>query len=520
MSERLDSRIRELTTRLVAMSPEAPPFPEEHMVQLRPPIKAGRPEGRPRAVWAMVAALVVIAAIAVPAVLFGGSSDDAVDETTTTTADITPSTTTTSAVGVPEPDILGSLFGEPGQTIDITPPDQRSRGVGYTLTPLGSSPPTFWLIASAPGYDGTAQWGTWESQASFPDVLVTGPGPDLVVVPNTATPAEYLLCQADGAFCWTLDLVESTVRSFVIDPAAAAPVELVAAEVIRTGWGNGEFDVGLLTVQDGAYGPCCFDVLSDGGIVFLDEQNQRLMHWLPGGGSTFPLATFANHEMAADAVAVGVDGRIYVLGSSGRLDGAHLLLIVGLDGSTEGPFETVVDSRADLRATANGIYAGSAATPGGGPVDGWIPLVGGAGVPVPPADQQPAPALPVDDRSLHTDGGANGEIIATLYPGGDSLPIEYKVPDGYSLIGSFLQGRESAVVLVLGTVANVTDPAEFLVVRSAVEGVEIVTEVFRIEGRRWAAVGPFGTVRFEGSSLFFMSTTPNGTEVARYELPG
>ncbi|HSF86904.1 MAG TPA: RNA polymerase sigma factor [Acidimicrobiia bacterium] len=36
MSDHMDSKMRELTHRLIAMAPEAPPFPEELMVQLKP----------------------------------------------------------------------------------------------------------------------------------------------------------------------------------------------------------------------------------------------------------------------------------------------------------------------------------------------------------------------------------------------------------------------------------------------------------------------------------------------------
>jgi len=518
MSDRLDARIRELTFRLIQMSPEAPPFPEETMVQLRPSAPAVTPPKRqPRLAWAM-AAVVVLAAIAVPALLLGGPSDDVIDDATTTTlaGTTTTLTTTTVATAIPEPEILGSLFGEPGQTIDITPPDQRRRGVGYTVTPFGSTTPAFWLIAAADGFDGEAQWGPWASGATFPDISITSPGPDTVILPGTATPGEYLVCQTDGSFCWTLQLVESTVRSFSIDTTAAAPIDLAPADVTSTGWGTGEFELG---VSETGFGPCCFDVTSDRGLVFLDAQNQRLMHWLPGGGSVFPLATFQPAEFVADAMAVGHDDRIYVLGMSNRPGRPHDLLIIGLDGSVEGPFETVVDSNANLQATADGIYAGNALVDGTQPANGWIPLATSAGAPVPVADQQPVAALPVDDRSLRIEFAVDGTIIAILNPGGDSVPIEYHIPGEYFLAGSFAQNEQSTVVLVLGTSWSADEPTGFLIVRASIEGEAVVSEVYRIAGRSWAEMGPFGTVRLEGSSLFFMSTTSSGTEVARYELP-
>jgi hypothetical protein len=135
------------------------------------------------------------------------------------------------------------------------------------------------------------------------------------------------------------------------------------------------------------------------------------------------------------------------------------------------------------------------------------------------ADQQPVAALPVDDRLLQVDFETDGGIVATLLPGGGSLPIEYRIPSGYFLAGFFLQDLESTAVLMLGTDWTADRPSEFLIVRVAVEAEIAVSDVNRITGQQWVEMGPFGTVRLEGSSLFFMSTTPDGTKVARYELP-
>jgi len=98
MSDRLDSRIRELAYRLLYMAPEAPPFPEESMTTLKTPSRGPR---RPVLVWAaaMVGALVLVG---VPLFLLR-TSDSAGPATTvppassTTTAD---TTTTTVPVGV------------------------------------------------------------------------------------------------------------------------------------------------------------------------------------------------------------------------------------------------------------------------------------------------------------------------------------------------------------------------------------------------------------------------------------
>jgi hypothetical protein len=94
-------------------------------------------------------------------------------------------------------------------------------------------------------------------------------------------------------------------------------------------------------------------------------------------------------------------------------------------------------------------------------------------------------ALPVDDRSLRVDFAADGTIIASLHPGGDTVPIEYRVPGEYFLAGSFVQNRQSTVVLVLGRSWSADETTEFLIARIALEGETAVSEVYRITGRRW-----------------------------------
>ena len=523
MSDRLDARIREMTIRLIQMSPEAPPFPEETMVQLRPSPVTAQPPKRRRPAWGLaVAALAVIAAVAIPAVLLGGRNNDAVEQTSTTAPPTTETTAppTTTTVGAADPEILGTLPPtEPGQTVDLFFPDERQRGVGYSLeVSVGEGfDPRFWMIAAAEGYDGEPQTGTWETGSDFPAVAITGPGPDRVLIPDSADPGDYLLCQRDGVpFCWTIQLVASTVRTFTIDPNSIAPTDLDPTEVVNAGWGNGEFDLGL---SGPGFGPCCFDVTSDGGIVFLDAENQRLMHWLPGGGSVFPLATFQPSELVADAITVGHDDRVYVLGMSNREGRPHDLVIIGLDGSVEGPYETVVDSNADLQATTNGIFAGNALINETEPVDGWIPIATAAGIPVPLSEQRPLADLPEDARSLRIDFAPDGTIIAGLFPGGDSLPIQYRVSGEYFVAGAFLQNRDTALVLVLGTAWTADEPSDFLILRAAVEGGTAIWDAYRIPGQQWAQMGAFGTVRMEGSTVYFMSTTPTGTAVASYDLP-
>ena len=72
MSDPIDTKLRELTYRMIEMAPEAPPYPEADLVQLRP---TQDPKGQPRRrnplVWAAAAAAVALVLVGVPLVLFG-----------------------------------------------------------------------------------------------------------------------------------------------------------------------------------------------------------------------------------------------------------------------------------------------------------------------------------------------------------------------------------------------------------------------------------------------------------------
>jgi hypothetical protein len=99
-----EKKIKELMDRLLAMSPEPPPYPEE-MTTARPGAQKGR---RPALVFATAAALVAI--LAIPLLLFTGGGEPIGADSTTTTSTVTtfpatsttldPATTTTTEPGV------------------------------------------------------------------------------------------------------------------------------------------------------------------------------------------------------------------------------------------------------------------------------------------------------------------------------------------------------------------------------------------------------------------------------------
>ncbi len=101
MSEHTDSKLRELTFRLIAMAPEAPPFPEETVVQVKPSPTPARPVTRRRRV-AWFAAAAAAAAILIGGPLFllnlDGDPEPAPPATQVTAPDGTPTTTSPTAL--------------------------------------------------------------------------------------------------------------------------------------------------------------------------------------------------------------------------------------------------------------------------------------------------------------------------------------------------------------------------------------------------------------------------------------
>ena len=113
MKENDDQRMKDLTNRVVAMSPEPPPFPEE--VTMTTP--ARKTTLKPLTVFA-AAAVIVLLGFGIPYLLMnGGEPPVAVPDSTTTTSTpvettttFGPATTTTEAVVVPVNEVGLSVF--------------------------------------------------------------------------------------------------------------------------------------------------------------------------------------------------------------------------------------------------------------------------------------------------------------------------------------------------------------------------------------------------------------------------
>lgn len=112
-----------------------------------------------------------------------------------------------SAPGL-DPDLKGTMTvaptsATPGQGVSLTFASHSQRGIAFSLAQWseGQWEEKYYLASDwgTPG-DHTPTWWTVEDSGNrgWEQVGVSGPGPDRVLVPETASPGDYLLCTANA----------------------------------------------------------------------------------------------------------------------------------------------------------------------------------------------------------------------------------------------------------------------------------------------------------------------------------
>ncbi|MGF1667355.1 MAG: hypothetical protein ACFCVC_13910 [Acidimicrobiia bacterium] len=198
-----DARLRELATRLVAMTPPSPP----------PPSTRRMPPPR-RPLIAVAAAGAVVAAIGIPAVLLGGGDAPPLDQTTLNTTTLETTGTTTDL----DLNIVTTLApAEPGSRIGLPFFDGSQRGVSFSMYRLDDPSgeplylldgPDTWRDLSAPG----------ESGAVDTDARI-GAGVDTVQIPDIAQPGAHAIC--DSGRCFAIDIVDFAADVLALLPPVA-----------------------------------------------------------------------------------------------------------------------------------------------------------------------------------------------------------------------------------------------------------------------------------------------------------
>lgn len=117
----------------------------------------------------------------------------------------------------------------PGETVELTFPEETPRGLGFVLErqlPDGSWDHVYSLTVSPAGRDDIPpQWSTADERLGWDDLGVGGPGPDRAVVPEPAEPDDYRICTANAGdeFCAPLRIEgESGVSPGPTEPTSEA----------------------------------------------------------------------------------------------------------------------------------------------------------------------------------------------------------------------------------------------------------------------------------------------------------
>ena len=234
MTDRLDERIQGLMIRVMSLVPDSPEYPTDTV---------SRSEAASRRVpgWAVAvtAAVMVLAVIAIPLILmspFQKERPAAVGGTSTSTTLPGPGVPLDAAKMM---EILPTTVSA-GGTIELSFPEAGLRGVGYRLEASledGSWQPVAWLVAAAQGYSGVAESGIWGQDVVFPQVLVSGSDPDIIVLPEGLISGRYRICDAFG---W-LSCIELDVAN-----VSAGTVTPECLQLVPQRPGNGETAIYVL----------------------------------------------------------------------------------------------------------------------------------------------------------------------------------------------------------------------------------------------------------------------------------
>jgi hypothetical protein len=276
------------------------------------------------------------------------------------------------------------------------------------------------------------------------------------------------------------------------------------ARVLAASWGSASGALGLITGREVArIGPSAFDVSPDGGVVVLDQVNDRLAMYAPDGAPRYVPIAFSGGE---GDLALGADGSAYVL-----------------DQGTEPVVRSYATSGAELAVTG---VAGSAADmlragPSGAilhayPGDMWLPI-GGAGQLLQPT-QQAAGArsgLPVPGDTEVVVRASRTEALFALVQD-DRVLRAWRVASGTNLGEIQLAEPYRDGLFVVFRVWT-SQRAEFVALVLSPAG---LSSAFAVDAVEWAESAALGRFELDGSRLFQLRTTSAGAEVVAFDLGG
>jgi hypothetical protein len=276
------------------------------------------------------------------------------------------------------------------------------------------------------------------------------------------------------------------------------------SRVFSAAWGSGPGALGLITGRELVrIGPSAFDVSSSGTVVVLDQVNDRLAAYSPGGGTRHTPIAFAGGE---GDLAIGADGTAYVL------DHGAQPVVRSYSPSGSLVATTPVGAGADM------LRAGPlSALLHGYPGDQWLPVGGPAGGlfgPGQQAERARPGRLAEGGIEVVVHGSGNEAFFALAL--GEQILKAWRVTSGTNLGEIQLAEPFADGMLVVLRVWTETK-AEFVALLLSPSG---LAGSFAIDASQWAESAALGRFRLEGKTLYQLRSTAAGAEVVTFDLGG
>ncbi|GAB2635847.1 hypothetical protein [Kribbella swartbergensis] len=114
--------------------------------------------------------------------------------------DTTPAPAESTAPRVPSGIEITPATARPGATVALTFPEETGRGIAFQLAKAAEPNKVLYYMTSdwGQGAEHTPRWWAAGGDGGWVDVGIGGPGPDRVVLPETAEDGTYLLCTANA----------------------------------------------------------------------------------------------------------------------------------------------------------------------------------------------------------------------------------------------------------------------------------------------------------------------------------
>jgi hypothetical protein len=99
----------------------------------------------------------------------------------------------------------------PGDLVSLAFPQETLRGVHFVLERKAGDSWQYLFDLSAAEEGGEPSWYLPGAEGvGFPDIGITGPGPDIVAIPDVAEPGDYRICTGNAGenFCAELEIAQ------------------------------------------------------------------------------------------------------------------------------------------------------------------------------------------------------------------------------------------------------------------------------------------------------------------------